>query len=143
MKRTVEFAAGRELDALVAEHVMGWRDVQRNCHTPAGPALCGTPPEGEPATWNTGRAYVPRYSADTGAAWKVLEALRKRWDVVLESHPQYGWRFIVETDERSDGGLDVLEQGADAPLIICRAAVRAVFWPRPVPETLPSQRRRL
>jgi hypothetical protein len=85
LPRTPEtLAAGRELDALVAEKVMGWRDVEPECYTPSGKALCGTAPDPSLSPWRNGRAYVPRFSEDIGAAWQVVEHLRAPgWTVDL------------------------------------------------------------
>ena len=56
--------AGRELDALVAEKVMGWKDVNT-----AWPSY-GSPPE-SPDGWRE----IPAFSTDIAAAWEVVEKL--------------------------------------------------------------------
>lgn len=67
-----------ELDVEVAEKVMGWTEIRDGCYTPAGTAICGTLPNGEPGLWGTGRAYVPRYGNNLSDAWKVVDEMSKR-----------------------------------------------------------------
>ena len=122
-----EMEAGRELDALVAEKVMGfyWRDVNEHQR-----ALC--PPGIDDffeILWGEDLdKYVPDYSTDITAAW-----------LVVEKHPHY---FILSrtNDWRGPGMLgdpkkwvcrfyapERFKVVADtAPLAICRAALKAV-----------------
>ena len=82
MKRNADnLPAGRELDALVAQAVLGWKDVQR----PAGGDYRGKRPD------KAGRlraAKVPRYSTDPRDA-AAIEArmkelgLAKKYDAEL------------------------------------------------------------
>jgi hypothetical protein len=64
----------RELDALVAEKVMGWDKCP-----------CGNP---ECDMWHTAdrsdlSAKLPHYSADIAAAWEVVEKLKESGRVVV------------------------------------------------------------
>lgn len=60
--------AGHELDALVAEKVMGWKKVQSE-DDPAG--WCWLAPHGSTRASTT--KSIPFYSTDIAAAWEVLE----------------------------------------------------------------------
>jgi hypothetical protein len=66
--------AGRELDALVAQHVMGWRDVLPN--TPR------TNFHGYPTLDREARE-VPAYSTDPAAMMKVVERMREKGNVTI------------------------------------------------------------
>lgn len=103
--------AGRELDALIAEKVMGLDGPQYpDCPTCGSANYCRETP------------YLP-YSTEIAAAWEVVEKL-KTPDVYLEvlSHkgePHWVCRII--------GGKDPIGAGAEtAPHAICLAALKAV-----------------
>ena len=120
---TATLVAGRALDAMVAEKVMGWQFV---------PA---SKPEGHPR-WTDGEDWFcaektcisggspPAYSTDIAAAWQVVEELHRRFpDLTIEvgwSHETRQW-FCQDYDEMNFGGA-----GSSAPLAICLAALRAV-----------------
>lgn len=126
-----ELTAGRELDALVAKKVMGWREVITGVYCISGAA--GVPPENADGWWKT----IPRYSTDIAAAWEVVEKLRGPND------DEFGggefWKFLdcSEAGWRAELFLD-LGDGADAPALlaagvgyalpeaICLAALKAV-----------------
>jgi hypothetical protein len=100
MSKIDELVAGRELDARVAEKVMGWE--------PRGPhPIHGTP------VFATGRndTFAPHFSTDIAAAWQAAEKLKAA-----------SWRFRVWQDYK-----DALMVDAEtAPLAICRAALKAL-----------------
>lgn len=118
---------GRELDALIAEKVMGItklshrpldaNEMCRRCFRPAGqgdnlPASCVAQP----------------YSTDIAAAWEVVEKLDlfgKR-DMFIYKN----WRGKYSIDETVDAGMgtrDIAIAEADtAPQAICLAALKAV-----------------
>ena len=112
--------AGRELDALVAEKVMGWR-------------LLDPPQADQPSYWATWVMLPHREAAkdwspstNIAAAWEVVERLRANG---------YSWmQFTLIADqwdlEMGQGGHDI---GCDtlaptAPLAICRAALKAASY---------------
>lgn len=102
-KKPNELPAGRELDALVAEKVMAWTEIQHgpgcDCCTDTWIAWTGLPPLkldddgkrfvehpkctkcGQPNKWipivvaTERRADVPEYSSQVAAAWLVMEKL--------------------------------------------------------------------
>jgi hypothetical protein len=81
--------AGRELDRLVAEKVMGWTDLWE------GEGYVMAYPPNEQAMGIDGeRAPVPPYSTDIAAAWQVVERMtdRDRADrCTFEMHRATDW----------------------------------------------------
>ena len=97
--------AGRELDALVAEKVMGLTEED----------------------WIAGPTGLPRpYSTDIAAAWEVVEKLRGTHRPFLLSHDfQDGfmkWPVVIV----GFGAVVVHEGQYGAPHAICLAALKAV-----------------
>lgn len=101
-----------QLDALVAERVMGW-SVRRDGNS----YYC---------TQKNGGFFVPRFSSDMGAAWQVVEELAKNGLVVEIRHNAKGkfqvtgvncWRETRRPEEVID---------PSAPIAICLAALRFV-----------------
>ena len=118
---TMKVQAGGELDALIAEKVMGLSLQPEPIEPMFGYTILDT-------------SLIPKpYSTFIAAAWEVVEKLR--------SMKQYGHGFRVEwTDSElwvagwvvvGDRGQDELSmvnyaEGDTAPLAICRAALKAV-----------------
>ncbi len=112
--------AGTELDALVAERVMGF-DINRRTKYIAGKRV-------HPDDWS------PSY--DIAAAWEVVEKdkrLTPRWDIYYDedcgqSGPTWVVRYDTQTkrcshcDYKSSGDIVVII-APTAPLAICRAAL--------------------
>lgn len=95
-----ERKAGRELDALVAEKVMGVETMQKLY----------------PSMMAKGGAWLPHFSTDIAAAWEVVEKMRRE-----------GYIFDIEI--RKDYVGVNCEHCESAPLAICLAALRAVGVP--------------
>ena len=122
--------AGRELDGLVAEKVMGWVDVGLK---PIANALgqhvidewAGVAPQG------TGRpALVPRFSTMIQDAWPVLEKMRREFlfaAVISGKGPESVAPWVCKVNR---DGVFIEEKGETAPVAICLAALRA-YAPRP------------
>jgi hypothetical protein len=96
---TTEMQAGREMDALVAEKVMG------------------------------ARYSVPRYSADIAAAWEVVERMREHPDprfrtLRMVAYP-YNRTYATFDAENEDEWTEANGENA-TPLAICRAALAAL-----------------
>jgi hypothetical protein len=123
MNETMKLAPGRELDALVAEKVMGW------LHTESWQSdgeITGTTPDYR--AW----VPVPRYSTDWAAAGEVVEKVRAQMPG--------GWGFELEDVGVSAVALNTWRaafMGADAkwealsdsaPHAICLAALQAVGY---------------
>ena len=120
--------AGRGLDALVAEKVMGAQVSDNDPLRGKGQPYC---------YWPDGRqGPPPRYSTDIAAAFEIVEKLREsdHWCCLdLHSNYSYAWEFILRVDEDHDpeaphGGRKVSARGIaeTAPLAICKAALKAV-----------------
>ena len=106
--------AGRELDALIAEKVMGWRKAGTLWITPTGQQLVEYHHEWMP------EATPPRYSTSIGAAWQVVEKLPPH-SVDINNENPGGWICSVHTQ------LGYWEARArTAPLAICLAALKFV-----------------
>lgn len=116
--------AGRELDALVAETVMGWRALQdSHCAECEAMIAEGTLMMSDPQGLV---GVVPDYSTSIAAAWEVFEWLCKRGDDVAEV-VQLTWNIQTGWWCTSERWVTVDVQGnADtAPLAICLAALKA------------------
>lgn len=117
-----DLPAGRELDALVAEKVMGWR------------RLPDTPEWGVPPDYTTGGALGWRpYSTDIAAAWEVVEKLREGWLEVNLDCTAFNCantvRCCVTKQGQQHPPFPLYADAKTAPLAICRAALRAVGGP--------------
>lgn len=147
-----EQEAGRELDALVAEKVMGLPPS-------AWPPPCIRHHRTDDAEWDSGSQEAggwcytcntmissvdrepPAYSTDISAAWEVVEKLKERHGVKVMGGPDdeggceiwccditaYGYRPFQD-HSWSDAA-------ATAPLAICRAALQATGASEPEGET--------
>ena len=110
----------RELDALIAERVMGWEldDL------PEGVVWEGNSETGGGVT---ARTAVPRYSTDIAAAWEVVEKIRgagftfSLWDNANQYAAPWDCRFT----HRDDVGQKGIAIEGTAPHAICLAALRA------------------
>jgi hypothetical protein len=97
--------AGRELDVLVAEHVMGWYDISLMTNTSNN----FTNYQGiTPGIYS--RRKIKNYSTDISATWEVVEKMRES---------EYKYQFNQHMDKGSFTNV--------TPLIICRAALLAVM----------------
>jgi len=119
--------AGREMDALVAEHVMGFRREKTppDCNGEYGGEDILVPPNIDHDTWHyppKGRIsltfFVPQYSTDIATAWAVLEKFRY---YEIKSYPHMN--VIAEVLNEKEW---CKATGETAPLAICRAALLAV-----------------
>ena len=121
-----ELPAGRELDALVAEKVMGWVVVRKQSIANAMGQHVMDDYVGQPSIGVTQPVLVPRYSLMIQEAWKVADHLRNRSQfvaVLSGMGPQGVQPWICKINR--DGGF--LEERADtAPVAICLAALKAV-----------------
>lgn len=143
---STDLPAGRELDALVAEKVMGWmwkRDQDFNAGTgramgppyrflvaPDDDLFAGMEPaNGDEVVRQRGwHPPPPRYSTDIAAAWQL-------WPVVhgwLFSRRRVFWHQLQMQATTTDGTHvlawpeALLATHADFPAMICRAALAAV-----------------
>lgn len=113
----MEHKAGRELDALIAEKVMGWRFMSRPVE-PLLPPLVDGAIRAEDLRWRDSGGFfvVPPYSTDIAAAWELLNKI----------HPyalSIGYQdncWLVSASRK------LLATADTAPLAICLAALKAV-----------------
>jgi len=107
--------AGRELDALVAEKVMGWKRLD------LGPI--------NGIRWIKGKDVIESefpfsYSTDISAAWEVVEKLRAVGvEIVVVAHSV---KFSCCVNDTETGKTSFLSLAATAPRAICKMALRAV-----------------
>lgn len=115
-----ELVAGRELDALIAEHVMGWQrkakgimhgksqvifvDAQDNSYT----IECGCVEDFNPST-------------DIAAAMEVVEKLYKR-NILVSMFQAQCWNVAFDENEKCVGS----DSADSLPKAICRAALQAI-----------------
>lgn len=109
----------RELDALVAEKVMGWTNAHR---TRPGACLRGYPPTSATIT------LVPAYSSEIAAAWAVVERMREQGYAVTVRSASEG-RWVARTWKAPDDPSTDWVREDSAPLAIVLAALRAVGVP--------------
>lgn len=133
MTTASDLPAGRELDALVAEKVMGWTfqtfpegacPEVRHWHRTSP-----IPEERSPEWAASFIGACPPFSTDIAAAWTVVEKLRSLgFGVVIDNLPStsgrdVGWTVAVVGISTQDAFAGTAHT---APLAICRAALSAV-----------------
>jgi Phage ABA sandwich domain len=138
-----EIAAGRELDALIAEKVMGltldWHhakilaivDLPESVVSNNGRGVfcrcsgCDLNGYGNEVMWEVRcpTPLCPRYSTGLTAAWKVVEHLIKQGYT-----PDMGWDNVnwIVTLPKGDYITGIGACDPSLPVAICRAALRAV-----------------
>ncbi|SDJ62085.1 BC1872 family protein [Paenibacillus naphthalenovorans] len=106
--------SGRELDALVAEKVMGWNVKFM------GDILWGWMySETERNRWYN----VPKFSADISAAWKAVEKMKRNdWVFVINSISEE-WTALFYLDRIHEHEVTC----NSAPEAICKAALLAIM----------------
>jgi len=121
-------AAGRELDVLLAEKIMGWTVH----HAKEGG--WGAPP----ANVRLGAIseYIPAYSTDIAAAWEAVEKIGRRVaskrcvvDFILEwDHSENCWCAGWAYYSYDGPQYEFAGKAETAPLAICLAALDAVGY---------------
>lgn len=120
---------GRELDAQVAEKVMGWTSVRKQSIANALGQHVMDDFVGLPTPGATIPQLVPRYSLMIQEAWKVADELRTRsqFVAVLSGLGPTGVQPWICKINR-DGGF--IEERADtAAMAICLAALKSAATP--------------
>jgi hypothetical protein len=112
---------GRELDALVAEKVMGRVGLLIN---ESQSVVVGHRPHEYFETGYTDLKEVPLYSTSIAAAWEVVEKLKERYlvNIVVDGASQYA-QFV---EFRDDDVLTYLAENGTMPENIAKAALLAV-----------------
>jgi len=117
--------AGPEMDALVAERVMGWQLSEYRIVRPDGSSFDAPIRE----MWDDplySRYSLPPYSTDIAAAWQVVEHMRTiEFDIDLLLMPDSQDRCCLEHSARIES--KVCAYAPDMPLAICRAALKTTL----------------
>lgn len=122
--------AGRELDALIAKKIMGWKQeyiqsVSGEWHPMWKEPEYLIPPGSYKAQ------VVPPFSTDLAAAWKVVKKLMEYGDVFIEFWSDDEW-FVANKpvgvrEDAACASCDGRKTGeSSVPLAICRAALKIV-----------------
>jgi hypothetical protein len=133
-EKILEMEAGRELDSLVAEDVMGWKMAIATDGTTEywdNGTFCG----GKRVEPVTGGFRLDDYSntwnpsTNISNAWEVLEKMRERFDWVgIDSVMKSRYRCLIIDRIVLDGKETIGECIADtAPEAICKAALLAAI----------------
>lgn len=139
---------GRELDALVAEKVMGWKrilspeDARKclNAHSDIPPAERVFQITELMDTWvnpagKTFRGELPEYSTDIAAAWEIVEKLKALGYgyciECVETEPDPTVWFLHKNEEGPrfhclEEMVDRVSGSGPFPLAVCLAALRVV-----------------
>jgi Phage ABA sandwich domain len=140
---TEELQPGRELDAAVAERIMGFRreKVPPDCNGLHGGTDVLVPPTIKPGSWHYPGVgpialtyFVPRYSTEIASAWLVAEKLGLGIIKV-----DYGWMAFLDdgrgyTDDLTiDVRLDASSTANTAPHAISLCALKAAALPEAAP----------
>ncbi len=119
-----EVEAGPELDALVAEKVMGCRVV----HCRDGTYKLRVPGSYDRVDFVTAegaRSACPKYSTDIAAAWEVMEKMAKEGYKPCVGMNGHCWDATMRVDIATTTEDEWMSANT-APLAICRAALAAV-----------------
>ena len=145
MSDTIE--AGRELDTLVAERVMGWSHIERKPRQYKGFngfanyfGPHGLPPE-KPFNEGFGLFDVPTYSTNIADAWRVLDRMIERgYEGTLHRRAgDDGLTLFLLDAEGEPTGEYAYYCAEKMPLAICRAALNAVAAKTPVASPTPER----
>ena len=115
---------GREMDAAVAEHVMGW-EFKTPAYRHNTCSNCGRPVSRY--AWPSCRRRDCHYSTDDDAAWAVVRAMVEKEYVVTVSYvpmtdgSRDGWASIEDSDENV-----FCYEASTLAEAVCVAALRAL-----------------
>ena len=108
--------AGPEMNALVAERVMGWQKIR----DPLAPKGTTNRYRYVDKDWLGNDRRLPKFSTDISPAWLVVEKM-------LEKHEAFHLEYIPDKQWYAMFWFATYFTSADtAPLAICRAALKAV-----------------
>lgn len=113
--------AGREMDALIATRIIGWKIDDLTAISPTGSRNARIP---------HGDWWLEYYSTNIAAAWEVVEWMRENgFSFMLIEHADPNGDYIIEFWRRDN--LDEPQRLScrfeEAPLAICRAALLATL----------------
>lgn len=130
-EKILAMESGRELDALIAEKVMGWsiyhydKDVPERCYYMLVDDKFEVVADDKPWSLRNGERKTEeeawkdnrQWSSDISVAFEALKATKRI--VHLEGHFHTGWSVVL------DGKYTATEW--DLPIAICKAALLAVM----------------
>ena len=121
---------GEELDALVAEHVMGWKFGTGPRITEGKGVKFWQDPE---ENYESGSLGPPPYSTSIVMAWKIVERLVANSMEMRISHESKRWYCTIDDATRGGWNTDATwnhqwawEHGETAPHAICNAVLKMV-----------------
>jgi len=118
-EKVLSMNPGRELDALVAEKVMGWKQVEEFAEMfDREGFLLGT------TTWRDDEgdpAFLPEYSTDISATWEVIEKF-EGYKIWKSPFSDSFYEVILLTKSSS-----YIARGTSFPEVVCKAALLAVM----------------
>jgi hypothetical protein len=122
---TTEVKAGRELDALIAEKIMGYTDIE-NRAPDGGNSWWGNPPA--PCEHGT---RIPYYSTYMGDAWEVVEHMMEQGYYINIFGPGHQGEGDMHWTVNFWSGHYVAGKARELilPLAICQAALEAALQP--------------
>ena len=126
MRWVLQMKAGHELDALVAEKVMGWHIQQLSSYSFAAWFDSDNSQTGwteEPDDYDSLRYFIGVWHPSTNieAAWEVVERV-KDWRITLSGGEYEGDGWSVGVTNNTDTYYGLADT---APLAICLAALKA------------------
>ena len=125
VKEIIQLNAGREMDILVSEQVMGWQIETDESKLKGLKGLLSR--DGEHRWWRTpeGAWYCdpPSYSSDMTAAWQVVEVMKNKGQVLFLS--QSSGESKVAFDEARTASPNYITERSTTEGI-CKAALIAV-----------------
>lgn len=122
--------ASRELDAMIAERVMGLVPCQAGAHKDGAMWPCYAQPD---SPMEGGE--LPCYSTDIAAAWHVVEALGERYGChvsvarrsdIFKAPSRYLCSIEGGRLAYNNPYLRLIDIAPSVPLAICRAALKAL-----------------
>lgn len=117
---------GRELDALVAKHVMGCKVLWGLSGLVGRYGTCGCGTTGMDMYPHGGLKgdEIVQYSTDISAAWEVVEKIEDKGFILVIR--DYGNDCEARFEKWKEKTVSTFKAGASAPEVICLAALKAV-----------------
>ena len=125
-----EHEAGRKLDALIAERVMGWVSTELPLteflkRTIGDEKIVPGWLEDDCSDWRTNPHTLPPYSSDIAAAWKVIEKINNTFGIKFVVLPTgvTGIEMAKQLPAEFGYAVKVVVDAPTFPLAVCRAAL--------------------
>ena len=69
----------------------------------------------------------PEYSTDIYAAWEAIETIKQKWNIYVGTIVNEQWVCVLSCTEENNDFISYDSFGENAPLAICRAALKAIL----------------